>query len=80
MNNLCMMKFFMLLTQRYAVDEGIWETDTNRWSISYTKLLWERVGAPYLKVKYGGKNRSVDIAWKTMYNNMVKKKDFTPSA
>ena len=78
-NNLRMIKYFMLLAQKHAVDEGVWEANTDRWSTSYAKRLWERVGAPHLKAKYGGKNRSVDISWKTMHKNMAKKKDFDPS-
>ena len=79
LNNLCMMKAFMFLVQKHAVDEGAWEASADRWSTSYNKILWERVCAPRLKAKHGGKNRSADVAWKTMCNNVVKKKAFDPS-
>ena len=65
---------------KYAVDESILEANTNRWSISCTNLLWKRVCMPHSKVKYSGKNRSINVAWKIMYDNMVKKKAFTSSA
>ena len=38
-SNLRMMKSFMLIVQRYATDEDIWEGDPNKWNVGYTKVL-----------------------------------------
>ena len=39
-------------------------------------MLWEKVGLVHLNPKFGGKNRTVDVAWKTIYNHMSRNKAF----
>ena len=71
-----MMKSFIVVVKKHTVDEDALETDSNKWNASYVKLLWEKVGIPYLNVKFGGKHRMADVGWKTMCVKMVKKKAF----
>ena len=71
-----MMRSFVVVVKNHATDEGILETGSSKWDASCAKLLWEKVGIPYLNVHFGGKHRVAEVAWKTMHNEMVKKKDF----
>ena len=71
-----MMKSFMGVVKKHAVDEDALETESNKWNTFHAKLLWEKVGIPYLNVHFEDKHRIVDVGWKTMSNKMVKKKAF----
>ena len=52
-----MMKVFMGVVKRYAINEGYWEDCKDKREISHAKLLWEKVGVNHLIPKFSEKKQ-----------------------
>ena len=70
------MRLVMSLIERYARIERCYEADKSKWTIEYTRILWEKVGTKYIIAKFSGKNRNAELSWKTLYNKMMKANAF----
>ena len=71
------MRIVMSLIEHYARIESCYEVDKIKRASEYTRLMWETVGTKYIGAKFGGKNRNIELSWKTLFNKMMKSKSFT---
>jgi hypothetical protein len=73
MGKLRMMRLVMKKIKVFAMEENCWSDDKTKSTHEYTNRMWELIGEKYINTKYTG-SRNSETSWKTVYNNMVKKK------
>jgi len=72
------MRSVMKVIRKYAEKEGCWTDDKSKWDVDYTSTMWNKIGEKYINAKFAGrKRRNAELSWKTVYNKMVKAKEFS---
>ena len=73
MGKLRMMRFVMRKIKMYAEYEGCWSENKEEWTVEFASTMWEKIGDKHINPNFSGARRA-EASWKTVYNNMVKKK------